>query len=147
MKIQDITSDAADALRGIPVLAGREVIEEDKGNVETNIRTAIGKTSLCVVVGWNGFTPRIVGDTAPRGTPFGTVSVVVSVFERPHVNRAKTGAPRLLDVAQEVAKALDGAASEGMEDVMHLKRIAPVAEVGAAGDVFTTVEFETKATL
>ena len=147
MKLQEIVREAADTLRGLEMLANVPVVEEDKGNVATELETAIGKASLCVVVGWNGFKPRIVGETAPRETPFGYVSVVVSVFERPVVNRSNAAKPKLLDIAQEAAKALDGASAEGMDDAMHLERISPVAALGGGDVVFCTVEFRTAGTL
>lgn len=147
MKLQSIVAEAAETLRGLELLAGVPVIEEDKGNVATELETAIGKTSLCVVVGWNGFKPRIVGSTAPRETPFGDIAVVVSVFERPVVNRRNPTAPRLLDIAQVTAKALDGASAEGMDDAMHLERISHVEAIGNGDVVMCRVEFKTAGTL
>ena len=147
MKVQKIVEEAADTLRGLELLAQVPVIEEDKGNVATELETAIGKTSLCVVVGWNGFKPRIVGETAPGETPFGDITVVVSVFERPVVNRRNAAAPRLLDIAQETAKTLDDASAEGMDDAMHLMRISPVTGIGGGDVVMCTVEFRTAGSL
>lgn len=147
MKVQKIVEEAADTLRGLELLAQVPVIEEDKGNVATELETAIGKTSLCVVVGWNGFKPRIVGETAPGETPFGDITVVVSVFERPVVNRKNAASPRLLDIAQEAAKALDGASAEGMDDAMHLTLISHVEAIGNGDVVMCTVEFKTAGTL
>lgn len=147
MKVQTIVTAAVETLRGLELLAGVPVIEEDKGNIATELETAIGKTSLCVVVGWNGFKPRIVGDTAPKETPFGDITVVVSVFERPVVNRKNAASPRLLDIAQESAKALDGASAEGMDDAMHLTLISHVEAIGNGDVVVCTVEFRTAGTL
>ena len=147
MKVQTIVTEAVETLRGLGLLAGVPVIEEDKGNIATELETAIGKTSLCVVVGWNGFKPRIVGDTAPKETPFGDITVVVSVFERPVVNRKNAASPRLLDIAQEAAKALDGASAEGMDDAMHLTLISRVEAIGNGDVVMCTVEFKTTGTL
>lgn len=147
MKIHEIVRDAADTIREIGILSRVAVIEEDKGNVATELESAVGRTNFAVVVGWDGFTPRIVGETAPHETPFGSVTIVATIFEKPVVNRANPSAPRILQAAQEIAKALDGAASEDMDDVMHLRRISPVSEVERSGVVMCTVEFETKATL
>lgn len=146
MKIQDIVKEAAETTRGLEMLSGVAVIEEDKGNVATKLQTEIAKTSLCVVVGWNGFTPRIVGATAPGESPVGTVSIVASVFERPVVNRRNEAAPRILDVAQAIALLLDNAAADGMDDTLHLKRISHISAIGD-DTVFCTVEFETTAVL
>ena len=148
MRIQSIVEEAAATIRELPIAEFFPVIEEDKGNVATEVETAIAKTSLCVTVGWNGFTARLVGATAPGEVPVGRISVVATVFERPVVNRApgKGKRPRILDVAQAVAVALDNAAAEGMEDPLHFKRISEVAGVGQ-DSVFCTVEFETTAAL
>lgn len=146
MKIQDIVKEAAETIRELEIAQFFPVIEEDKGNVATELATALGKRSLCVTVGWNGFTARIVGETAPGETPFGRVSVVATVFERPVVNRSNDASPRILDIAQELAKALDNAAAEGMDDALHFKKISPISGVGE-DSVFCTVEFETSAVL
>ena len=147
MKVEELVHNMADTIREIKFGATVPVVEEDKGNVVTELEAKIGQTSRCVVVGWNGFKPRIVGETAPGETPFGDISVVVSVFERPVVNRRNAAAPRLLDIAQETAKALDGASAEGMDDAMHLERISPVTGIGGGDVVMCTVEFRTAGTL
>lgn len=146
MRIQSIVEEAAATIRELPIAESFPVIEEDKGNVATEVETAIAKTSLCVVVGWNGFTARLVGATAPGEVPTGRVAIVATVFERPVVNRRSDSSPRILDVAQAVAVALDNAAAEGMEDALHFKRISEVSGVGQ-DSVFCTVEFETTAAL
>ena len=146
MKIQDIVKETAETIRELDIAQFFPVIEEDKGNVATELQAALGKRSLCVTVGWNGFTARIVGETAPGEMPFGKVSVVATVFERPVVNRSKDANPRILDIAQAIAKGLDNAAAEGMDDVLHFKKISPISGVGE-DSVFCTVEFETSAVL
>ena len=142
MKVEELVHNMADTIREIKFGATVPVVEEDKGDVVKELEAAIGKTSLCVLVGWNGFKPRIVGATAPRETPFGDVTLVAAVFEKPVVNRRNAAAPRLLEVARAIACALDAAASEGMDDLLHLKRISPVSDV-ENGIVTCTVEFST----
>lgn len=146
MNIDDIIRDAADTVRQIPALSSVEVFEEDKGDIAQEIDRAIAQQSFCVTVGWNGFTPQIGGQTAPHETPFGTVKIVVSVFESPVVNRTDERAPRLLGAAKEIAKALDGAASEGMDETLHLSAISQIQQLDR-GVITCDVEFETKATL
>lgn len=146
MTIEDIVRDAADTIREIETCLGVTILEEDKGNVLAKLDLAVAQQSLAIVVGWNGFTPQIGGKTAPDGSPFGSVTVIVQIYERPTTNRVNEANPHLLTLAQAVAKALDGAASAGMDDTLHLKKISPVSEIGE--DVITCdVEFETKATL
>lgn len=147
MNINDIIRDTADTVKAIPIFAGIDVLEEDKGDIVGKLAAALAKTKpLAAIVGWNGFTPKVVGGTAPHGAPFGDVTVVVQIFEKPVVNRKNDANPRLLNLAQEVAKALDGAATERMDDVMHLKRISPVSELDR-GVITCDVEFFTKASL
>ena len=146
MNIDNIIHDAADTVRQIRALSSVEVFEEDKGDIAQEIDRAIAQQSFCVTVGWNGFTPQIGGPTAPRETPFGTVKVVVAVFENPVLNRSTEGTPRLLGAAKEIAKALDGAASEGMDDALHLRAISQI-QLLDRGVITCDVEFETKATL
>ena len=127
MKIHEIVRDAADTIREIGILSRVAVIEEDKGNVATELESAVGRTNFAVVVGWDGFTPRIVGETAPHETPFGSVTIVATIFEKPVVNRANPSAPRILQAAQEIAKALDGAASEVIVQSGHSVHRSPAA--------------------
>lgn len=146
MDINTIIKDAADTIREIDGFASIPVLEEDKGNVLAELDAKIAQQSLAVVVGWNGFTPRNGGPTSPEGSPFGSVTVVAVIYEKPIVNRTKGGSPTLLMLAQAIAKELDGAASAGMDDTLHLKKISPVSEIGD-GVITCDVEFETKATL
>lgn len=147
MNINDIIQDTAETVKSIPIFAGIDVIEEDKGDIVGKLNAALAKAKpLAAIIGWNGFTPKVVGSTAPHSAPFGDVTVVVQLFEKPVVNRKNAANPRLLNLAQEVAKALDGAASERMDDRMHLRRISPVSELDRAV-IACDVEFSTKASL
>lgn len=146
MNIDDIIRDAADTIRQIPALSSASVLEEDKGDIAKKLETSVAQQAFCVTVGWNGFTPQIGGPTAPRETPFGTARIVVAVFEKPVVNRSREGTTRLLGAAREIAKALDGAASEGMDDTLHLRAISQIQQLDR-GVITCDVEFETKATL
>lgn len=147
MNINDIIRDTADTVKAIPIFASIDVLEEDKGDIVGELDAALAKTEpLAAIIGWNGFTPSVVGKTSPHGAPFGDITVVVQIFENPVVNRTNDANPRLLNLAQEVAKALDGAASEGMDDVLHLKRISPVSELERSV-ITCDVEFSTKASL
>ena len=145
--IDTLVRDTADTVRAIPLFAGIDVLEEDKGDVSAKLDVAIARTkSVAAVVGWNGFVPKISGRTAPEGSPFGEVTIVVQLFERPAVNRRNDANPHLLHLAQAVAKEIDGASSDGMEDELRLKRISPVSELDR-GVITCDVEFTTKASL
>jgi len=150
MDIKDIVRETAETIREIEYLAGVPVIEEEKGDVSNRLQLGISQKKACVMVGWNGFTPQIQGATAPNGDIFGSVTVVVTVFERPVTNRSNGGGPTIMNMAKEVAKALHGASAEGMDGPMFLKRISSISELGSGSDesvVMCTVEFETKTSI
>lgn len=141
MNIDDIVREAAETVAEIPALSGYKVIEEDKGDVSKKLEMSVAQQKLAVVVGWNGFTP-VASGRHDNGETRGTASVIVTVYEKPIENRTNPSSPRLLQVAQEIARTLNCASSEGMEDVMHLKRISPVAELDR-GVITCDVEFST----
>jgi len=150
MDIETIVSEAAETIRLIPLLADVPVIEENRGDVDGEMKLKMAQQSVCVMVGWSGFTPTIQGPTAPNGEIFGSVTVVVSVFEKPVVNRATPGAPTCQEIAKAVAHELHGASAEGMDAPLFLKKITPVSELGSSPDgsvVTCDVEFETKTSI
>lgn len=140
--IDNIVRDVAETLAPLPV----PVLVEEQGDIANALAQAVAKQSMAVTVSWSGFTPQIVGKTAPHESPFGMVGIVVSIFENVVINRRDPTHPRLLALAQEIAKMLDGAASDGMEDTLHLTEIARVS-VLERGIITTDVSFKTKATL
>ena len=143
MTLDELIENTVDYTRQIPCLAGRDVINEKKGDATAKLQADIAKNRFAVVIGWSGFTNR--ADSCK--TCYGTVTVVVEVFERPVVNRKLGGdVPTLLDAAQEIAKALNLYTPAPGQSPLVLKRISPVQEV-ASGVVACDVEFETNATL
>ena len=143
MTLDDLIEKTAEEARRIPCLAGRDVISMKKGDASAKLQSEIAKNRFAVVIGWNGFTNR--ADSCK--TCYGTVTVVVEVFERPVVNRKLGGdVPTLLDAAQEIAKALNLYTPAPGQSPLVLKRISPVAEI-AQGVISCDVEFETNATL
>lgn len=146
MGIEQIVEEAADTLRNVAALAGVPVIVEAKGDVDRELQAKVARQSACIMVGWNGFTPQIQGETAPDGELFGTVTVAVSVFEKPVVNRAVGGRPTIMEMAKTVALELHNAIAEGMDAPLYLKRITGISELtsGSEGVVTCDVEFETK---
>lgn len=145
MQIENLITDVAETLRAADRFSSVPVLEEDKGDMAKELEAKIAKASVAAVVCWNGFVPRLPSDGSYT-TPLGDVTVVISIFERPVVNRAHPGAPTLLELARRAATTLDGAASEGMDDHLHLASISPIAEL-RPGYISCDVEFKTKATL
>lgn len=149
MDIQDIIRETAETIRLIESLAGVPVIEIDKGNVAKELEIKVAQAKVAITVGWNGFTPTIQGETAPGGL-FGSTTIIVSIFEKPIVNRVSTAAPTLMNMAQAIARELHNAIAVGMSAPLYLKRITPISELAQGKDssvVTCDVEFETKTTL
>jgi len=149
MKVNDIVRETAETLREIPYLANVPVIEESKGDVSKTLEIKVAKSKVAVLVGWNGFTPKIQGDTALNGL-VGSTTIVISIFEKPVVNRVSENAPLILDMAQTIANELHNCASEGMDAPLFLKRITPISELRMDKDtsvVTCDVEFETTTSL
>ena len=143
MTLDELIENTVEETRQIPCLAGRDVINEKKGDATAKLQADIAKNRFAVVIGWSGFTNR--ADSCK--TCYGTVTIVASVFERPVVNRKLGGdVPTLLDAAQEIAKALNLYTPEPGQSPLVLKLISPVAEI-AQGVISCDVEFETNATL
>ena len=142
MKLDDLIESTVMEAQKIPCLAGRQVINEKKGDAAAKLQADIAKNRFAVMIGWNGFTNR--ADSCK--TCYGTVAVVASIFERPAVNRNLGAAPTLLDTAQEMAKHLNLHTPEPGQSPLVLKRISPVHEV-AQGVISCDVEFETSVTL
>ena len=143
MTLDELIENTVEETRQISCLAGRDVINEKKGDATAKLQADIAKNRFAVVIGWSGFTNR--ADSCK--TCYGTVTIVASVFERPVVNRKLGGdVPTLLDAAQEIAKALNLYTPARGQSPLVFKRISPVQEV-ATGVVACDVEFETNATL
>lgn len=150
MPIEDIIRETVETISLVPSLAGIPVIEESKGDVDKELQLKVAKSKVCIMVGWSGFTPVVQGATAPNGGLFGSVTVVVSVFEKPVVNRSTAGTPSVFEIAKTVAMELHGASADGMDAPLFLRKITPVSELGSGSDgsvVTCDVEFETKTSL
>lgn len=140
MDLQKLQTAVAGAVRQLPVLAGLPVFEEDKGNIVGNVQLEIAKTRFCVVVGSARFQ-----DKAPDSSLcFGTVSVVVTVFEDPVVNRSKHNRPTYLQAAQAIAKALK--LFDTGDGILVTKSISPPTDLGD-GSVACDVTCEVDTTL
>lgn len=142
MNLRRIIYEAADTLRQIPAIRNNEVavIEMEKGDIIAKVQAELGHLSRCVVVSLDRFTPTATGE----GGLYGRISLVVSVFEKPAVNRMDEGdvplespdfetSPTILNIAQACANALDRAMCEGMNGALFLDEITPVAELTEDG--------------
>lgn len=130
MTIQEILKETAETIRGIKYLTGVPVIEMEKGDVGRELDVAMGQQEFAVVVSSNGFTP-IKQD---RGVTIGKLAIVVEIFERPSVNRARKGAPTICTAAQVIAKTLDYSIAKGMDAPLYLKNISPLRELGSGAE-------------
>lgn len=145
MKLKEIIHETAEAVKTIKYLSGVPVIEEEKGDLTAERQKKIGQSKVCVQVGWNGAEP--VKQSAD--VILADVNIVVSVFEKPAVNRKAANAPTICNMAQEIANALTYMQAEGMNCPLFLKRISNISEVdgGNGGTVVCFVVFSTKAVL
>ena len=146
MNINDIIRDAAETVRGIPIFAGIDVLEEDKGDIAKNIETSIAKTSRCIVVGWNGCEHVATARPVEPGDPdalYVQPEIIVSIYENPIVNRRDKSAPRILAMAQAVARSVNNLGTEDMDEGLHFVKITPLQELDR-GIVTCDVVFRTK---
>lgn len=144
MNLNDLISAAAAKLRTVPLFAGREVLEENKGDIASKLTQAVAKTNFAVVVAWNGFEPKTHG--LPGKPIIGETTLVVSVFEKPVTNRRNEGALTALDAAQQIGLELDLMKAPGMDSPLVFKRITPLQEL-SGGVISCDAEFKTKVSL
>lgn len=152
MNINEILEETAETLRGFDWMEGIPVIVEEKADPDNQTEMEIAQQSLCVVVAENGFEPTV--QTPDAGNPtlvIGKVTIVVSVFEKPVINRADKDAMTLKALSRKIADALAWAKAEGMAAPLYLRRITPISLFRVEGDqdaiVTRDVEFSTTAEL
>lgn len=144
MNIENLLKEAADSLRNMDELQATPVIIEDLGDVSNKIESEIGKCARCILVGFGGSAPVKQGNVGD--VIVDNVKLVVSVFEKPVVNRRARGVPTLLGMAQAVRRELTGAKTKDMSSVLFYRGISPIAEL-TGGRVSCDVSFDTKDTL
>lgn len=144
MNIENLLKEAADSLRNMDELQATPVIIEDLGDVSNKIESEIGKSARCILVGFGGSAPVKQGNVGE--VIVDNVKLVVSVFEKPVVNRRARGVPTLLGMAQAVRRELTGAKTKDMSSVLFYRGISPIAEL-TGGRVSCDVSFDTKDTL
>jgi len=149
MDIATVISETVETIRMIPAI-GDFLVVGDNGYLDEEQKMMIRQRSVYAKVWCNGFVPHIQGPTAPDEDLIGDVSIVVSVYEKPSVNRKSIGSQTCMDIARVIAKELNGASEEGMDAPMFLRRITPISELGSSPDgtaVTCDVEFETKSSI
>ena len=144
MNIENLLKEAADSLRNMDELQATPVIIEDLGDISNKIESEIGKSARCILVGFGGSAPVKQGNVGD--VIVDNVKLVVSVFEKPVVNRRARGVPTLLRMAQAVRRELTGAKTKDMSSVLFYRGISPIAEL-TGGRVACDVSFDTKDTL
>lgn len=140
MNLRTLVHEAADTLRNVPIVLANDVavIVLERGDTRASVEAEIGRTARCLVVSADRFTPTVFG----TGGIYGTTGIVVSVFERPAVNRAGLAQspsdpgfetdPVALNLAQAAANALDGAGSADSAGALYLDEITPLVELDSA---------------
>ena len=144
MNIENLVNVAADSRRNLDELQATPVIIEDLGDGSNKIESEIGKSSRCIRVGFGGSAPVKQGNIGD--VIVDNVKLVVSVFEKPVVNRRAHGVPTLLGMAQAVRRELPGAKTKDLSSVRFYRGISPIAEL-TGGRVSCDVSFDTKDTL
>lgn len=152
MNIDQILEETAETLRGFDWMEGIPVIVEEKADPDNMTETAIAQQSLCVVVGEGGFEPT-VQEPNPQSpnSVIGSATVVVSVFEKPVINRADEEHQTIKALSRKIGKELAWCQAEGMAAPLYLRRITPISLFRVEGDqdaiVTRDVEFTTTAEL
>lgn len=145
MNIDNLIKETAGAVRLIEAIQDTPVLEEDVGDIAQKIEFEIGRTSRCIVVGWNGC--EHVASQRPQGDDpdalYVQPEIVVSVYETPVTNRTNPSAPRLLGMAAAIAKAVNNLGTEDMDEGLHFIKISPIQELDR-GVITCDVVFRTK---
>ena len=152
MNINEILHETAETLRGFNWMEGIPVIVEEKADPDNMTETEIAQQSLCVVVGDGGFEPTVQApNNDDPNSVIGSATVVVSVFEKPVINRADEEHETIKALSRKIGKALAWCQAEGMAAPLFLRRITPISLFRVEGDqdaiVTRDVEFTTTAEL
>ena len=148
MNINQILQETAETLRGFDWMDGIPVIVEEIGDPDSETEMAIAQQSLCVVVGEGGFEPDVqAADSEDPNSVIGRAVVVVSVFEKPVINRAGGDATTIKALSRRIDKALAWCQADGMASPLWLRRITPISLFRVEGDqdaiITRDVEFTT----
>lgn len=152
MNINEILHETAETLRSFDWMEGIPVIVEEKADPDNMTETEIAQQSLCVVVGEGGFEPTVQApDNDDPNSVIGSATVVVSVFEKPVINRADEEHETIKALSRKIGKSLAWCQAEGMAAPLFLRRITPISLFRVEGEqdaiVTRDVEFTTTAEL
>ena len=152
MNINEILHETAETLRSFDWMEGIPVIVEEKADPDNMTETEIAQQSLCVVVGEGGFEPTVQApDNDDPNSVIGSATVVVSVFEKPVINRADEEHETIKALSRKIGKSLAWCQAEGMAAPLFLRRITPISLFRVEGDqaaiVTRDVAFTTTAEL
>ncbi len=150
--INQILEETAETLRGFDWMEGIPVIVEEKADPDNMTEMEIAQQSLCVVVAENGFEPTVQApDNADPNSVIGEATIVVSVFEKPVINRADEDAKTIKALSRKIGKELAWCQADGMAAPLWLRRISPISLFRVEGDqdaiITRDVEFTTTAEL
>ena len=152
LNVNQILHEIADTLRGFDWMEGIPVIVEEKADPDNMTEMAIAQQSLCVVVGEQTFEPTVQApDNADPNSVIGQVTVVISIFEKPVINRADEEHETIKALSRKIGKELAWCQAEGMAAPLWLRRISPISLFRVEGDeaaiITRDVEFTTTAEL
>lgn len=135
LNVDQILHEIADTLRGFDWMDGIPVIVEEKGDPDNKTELDIAQQSLCVVVGEQTFEPTVQApDNADPNSVIGQATVVISIFEKPVINRADKEHETIKALSRKIGKELAWCQAEGMASPLYLRRIGPVSLFRLEGD-------------
>jgi hypothetical protein len=152
LNVNQILHEIAETLRSFDWMDGIPVIVEERGDPDNKTELDIAQQSLCVIVGEQTFEPTVQApDDADPNSVIGQANVVISVFEKPVINRADEEHETIKALSRKIGKELAWCQAEGMAAPLYLRRIGPVSLFRLEGveDAIVTrdVEMYTKAEL
>ena len=135
LNVNQILHEIADTLRGFDFMDGIPVIVEERGDPDNKTELDIAQQSLCVVVGEQTFEPTVQApDNADPNSVIGQATVVISIFEKPVINRADKEHETIKALSRKIGKELAWCQAEGMAAPLYLRRIGPVSLFRLDGD-------------
>lgn len=135
LNVNQILHEIADTLRGFDFMDGIPVIVEERGDPDNKTELDIAQQSLCVVVGEQNFEPTVQApDPSNPNSVIGQATVVISIFEKPVINRADEEHETIKALSRKIGKELAWCQAEGMAAPLYLRRIGPVSLFRLEGD-------------
>lgn len=135
LNVNQILHEIADTLRGFDFMDGVPVIVEERGDPDNKTELDIAQQSLCVVVGEGGFEPTVQApDNADPNSVIGQATVVISIFEKPVINRADGEHETIKALSRKISKELAWCQADDMAAPLYLRRITPVSLFRLDGD-------------